>query len=168
VAHLIAGECARQTVKHWTDDTEGAFVRRARYDIDQRHHGWAALALLRNGDDSHAFALFSGDRVNAGFFAVVAAISMVGGARAQAPPAPQALLQQYKCYVCHADVETKAGPAYIDVAAKYRGNANAVAILSASIRNGIRGNSPWHMPPHPEVSGADARIMARYILSLKE
>jgi len=29
-------------------------------------------------------------------------------------------------------------------------------------------NGPWRMPPHPEVSQADAREMVRYILSLKK
>ena len=97
--------------------------------------------------------------------ALIAALSLVSVARAQAP---QALLQQYKCYICHADFEAKAGPAYIDVATKYRGNPKAVSIVAAMIRKGVRGNAPWHMPPHPEVSDADAKIMARYILSLKE
>jgi cytochrome c551/c552 len=33
---------------------------------------------------------------------------------------------------------------------------------------GSHGNGPWHMPPHPEVSDADAKAMVRYILSLKK
>ena len=97
--------------------------------------------------------------------ALFAALSLANVARAQEP---QALLQQYKCYICHADFEAKAGPAYVDVAASYRGNPKAVSIVAAMIRKGVRGNAPWHMPPHPEVSDADARTMARYILSLKE
>ena len=46
---------------------------------------------------------------------LAAAVMMfaVGIAQAQAP---QALLQEYKCYVCHADNETKTGPAFADVA----------------------------------------------------
>ena len=80
---------------------------------------------------------------------------------------PQDLLQQYKCYICHSNTETKAGPAYVDVAARYRGNPRAAASLVATIKNGAHGGGPWHMPPHPEVSNADARKMADYILSLK-
>ncbi len=97
--------------------------------------------------------------------ALVATLSLTGIAGAQAP---QALLQQYKCYLCHADFEAKTGPAYVDVAARYRGDPKAVATVAAMIRNGVRGNAPWHMPPHPEVSDANARAMARYILSLKQ
>ena len=95
----------------------------------------------------------------------LAAVSLVGVARAQAP---QILLQQYKCYICHADDEPKTGPAYADVATRYRGNSQAVAILTAAIRKGVRAGGPWHMPPHPEVSDANAKKMARYILSLKK
>jgi len=97
--------------------------------------------------------------------AVTATIAAVGVAQAQAP---QVLLQQYKCYICHADDATKTGPAYVDVAAKYRGNPQAVAIVADVVRKGTRSGGPWHMPPHPEVSEADATKMARYILSLKK
>ncbi len=99
--------------------------------------------------------------------ALAATISAIGVAQAQAQ-APQVLLEQHKCYICHADNETKAGPAYVDVAAKYRGNPQAVAIVVAVVKKGSRSGGPWHMPPHPEVSDADATKMARYILSLKK
>ncbi len=91
-------------------------------------------------------------------------MSAVGIAHAQAP---QELLQQYKCYLCHANDETRTGPAYVDVAGKYRGNPRALAIVAAVVRKGAHGPGPWHMPPHPEVSDVDAKKMARYILSLK-
>ncbi|MDE2360968.1 MAG: cytochrome C' [Betaproteobacteria bacterium] len=78
-----------------------------------------------------------------------------------------ALLHQYRCYVCHANNEPKAGPAYADVATYYKGKAGALSRVAAVIRSGAHGAGPWHMPPHPEVSKADARTMARYILSLR-
>ena len=78
----------------------------------------------------------------------------------------QALLQTYKCYMCHADDSPKAGPAYRDVADLYRKDTRAVPKVTGVIRNGQHGGGPWHMPPHPEVSAADAEAMARYILSL--
>lgn len=79
---------------------------------------------------------------------------------------PRVWLTQYKCYICHADHETKAGPAYVDVARRYRADPDAVSRLAREIRRGIRGGGPWHMPPHPEVAPAEARAMARYIMSL--
>jgi cytochrome c len=90
---------------------------------------------------------------------------LAGVVRAQAP---QVLLEQYKCYTCHADAESKTGPAYIDVATRYRDNPQAVAMLIAKIKKGAHGSGPWHMPPHPEVSDGDAKKMVQYILSLKE
>ena len=98
-------------------------------------------------------------------FPALAALLLVGPAQGQDP---QVLLRQYRCYMCHADRDSKTGPAYVDVARRYRGNARAVAILTAEITKGVKGSGPWHMPPHPEVSDADARKMARYILSLKK
>lgn len=76
------------------------------------------------------------------------------------------LLAQYKCYICHADHEAKAGPAYADVAVLFHGRRHAVSVIAAEIRRGVHRDGPWHMPPHPEVSSDDARAMARYIMSL--
>ena len=77
-----------------------------------------------------------------------------------------ALFQKYRCSICHADREPGAGPAYVDIASRYRGTPKADARLVALIRKGARSGGPWHMPPHPEVSRAAASQMARYILSL--
>jgi cytochrome c len=96
---------------------------------------------------------------------LVALSSLAGMAQAASP---QALLQRYKCDICHARDQVRTGPAYVDVAAKYRGNAQAPARLEAAVRSGAHGSGPWPMPPHPEVSAADARTMVRYILSLKK
>jgi cytochrome c len=80
---------------------------------------------------------------------------------------PEALLDKYRCTICHAEREAAAGPAWVDVAAKYRGQPQAGKVVTDKIRVGVRGGGPWHMPPHPEVSKADAETMARYILAIK-
>ncbi|MET0441014.1 MAG: c-type cytochrome [Casimicrobiaceae bacterium] len=77
-----------------------------------------------------------------------------------------ASLTHYRCYICHADREAGVGPAFADVAAFYRGRKDATSKIANEIRQGIRGGGPWHMPPHPEISPAEAREMARYIMSL--
>jgi cytochrome c len=79
-----------------------------------------------------------------------------------------ALLQKYDCTICHGNDEAGAGPAYIDIAEKYRGNKQAAATLRAVIRKGEHGGGPWNMPPFPQVPGADAEKMAQYILSLQK
>ncbi|MEO8506111.1 MAG: cytochrome C biogenesis protein CcsA [Betaproteobacteria bacterium] len=78
-----------------------------------------------------------------------------------------ALLQQYRCTICHADREVLAGPPWLDIAQRYRGQRQADVIVSAKIRAGARGAGLWNMPPHPEVSKADAAIMAKYILTIR-
>jgi cytochrome c len=103
--------------------------------------------------------------VNVVWLTFATVMSMVDVAAAQVP---EVLLRHYKCYVCHSDHEPKTGPPYVDVAAKYRGNPQAVSIVAAVVRKGAHGSGPWHMPPHPEVSDADATKMARYILSLDQ
>jgi cytochrome c len=81
---------------------------------------------------------------------------------------PVALLQQYRCTICHAEREVLTGPPWIDIATRYRGKQQANALVAAKIRAGASGSGLWHMPPHPEVSKADATTMAHYILSIKE
>jgi cytochrome c len=94
--------------------------------------------------------------------------SLASGADTAPPPDARTLLTHYKCYICHADREAKAGPAYVDVAASLRDRKDAVSVLARTIRRGMRSGGPWHMPPHPEVSAAEARVMARYIMSLRD
>ena len=82
---------------------------------------------------------------------------------------PQGLLQQHNCLACHAVDQKRVGPAYKDVAAKYKGQADAVAVLSAKIRHGGTGN--WGqipMPPHPadKISDADLKAVVEWILKL--
>ena len=99
--------------------------------------------------------------------ALVALITTLASAVAAAAP-PTALLEKYRCTTCHAEREALAGPAWVDVAARYRGKAHAEATVAAGIRAGIASGGPWHMPPHPEISPAEAATLARYILQLKE
>jgi cytochrome c len=80
----------------------------------------------------------------------------------------QALLHKYRCDLCHAAAAAKTGPAYADIAEKHRADPRAEARLAGFVRKGEHGSGPWPMPPHPEVSAAEARKMARYILSVKD
>jgi cytochrome c len=81
---------------------------------------------------------------------------------------PQSLLVQYKCTICHAEREALAGPPLTEIAAGYRGQRDAAALMATRIRSGMRSGGPWHMPPHPELSESDAMAIAAYILSLPQ
>ena len=85
---------------------------------------------------------------------------------ADAPIDVAAALTHYRCYICHSDHEPLVGPAFADIAARYRGKRGSVSYITEDIATGISSGGPWHMPPHPEVSRAEARAMARYIMSL--
>ncbi len=99
------------------------------------------------------------------FLMFVAAVLSAWSAQAQDAPA---LMKRYDCYICHANEETKTGPAFADVAAKYRADSNAVATLTALVKKGRHGSGPWPMPPLPQVPSGDARKIAEYVLSLKK
>lgn len=78
------------------------------------------------------------------------------------------LARKSNCLACHSVDKKVVGPAFKDVAAKYRGDAGAEARLADKIAKG--GSGVWGammMPPSPQVSETDRRALARYILSLK-
>ena len=80
----------------------------------------------------------------------------------------QTLMQRNNCTACHLIDKRKYGPHFNEVAARYAGNAGAVALLASKIRAG--GTGVWGedvMPPQLNVSEADARTMAELMLALK-
>lgn len=79
-----------------------------------------------------------------------------------------ALAKKNGCLVCHAVDKKIVGPAWKDVAAKYRGDAGAEARMMDKIAKG--GSGVWGsiaMPPNPKLSEADRRALAKFVLSLK-
>jgi cytochrome c len=71
------------------------------------------------------------------------------------------------CMACH-QVEVKVvGPAYKDVANKYRGDAAALDMLAAKVKAG--GVGTWGqipMPPNVQVSDENIRAIVTWVLSL--
>jgi cytochrome c len=96
--------------------------------------------------------------------AVVAGLMMAGSAMATDMPP---LAQQSGCTACHAIDYKIVGPAWIDVAKKYRGVKGAEAKLVAKVKHG--GSGVWGevaMPPQPAPE-ADVKKLVKFILSLK-
>ncbi len=80
----------------------------------------------------------------------------------------QTLMQSNHCTACHMIDKRKYGPKMNEIAAKYAGDSGAAARLAAKIKAG--GTGVWGediMPPQPQVSDADARTIAEYILALQ-
>jgi len=79
------------------------------------------------------------------------------------------LIKKNGCSACHANDKKVVGPAYVDVAAKYKGDAGAAAKLAAKVKAGGSGVwGPVPMPPNPSVSDADLKTIVTYILALKK
>ena len=81
--------------------------------------------------------------------------------------ADQALAQKKNCMACHAVEKKVVGPAYKDVAKKYAGQ-DVVAKLANKVKQG--GSGVWGaipMPANPQVSDAEAKQLATWVLSLK-
>jgi cytochrome c len=85
--------------------------------------------------------------------------------------ADEALAKSKNCMACHAVDKKLVGPSYKDVAKKYAGDAKAVDALAAKIVKGSEvGKGNWGavpMPPNPQVSEADAKKLASWVLSIK-
>jgi cytochrome c len=82
--------------------------------------------------------------------------------------ADEALAKAKNCMACHAVANKLVGPAYKDVAKKYAGDKTAVDKLAAKIIKG--GSGVWGavpMPANPQVSEADAKKLATWVLSQK-
>jgi cytochrome c len=114
---------------------------------------------------SRALALH-GDSMK--FTHVVIAAGMLAAGAVQAQDAAE-LLKKYGCVACHANDKKVVGPAYVEVAAKYKGDAGAAAKLAAKVKAGGQGVwGPVPMPPNPSVPDADMKAMIAYILALKK
>ena len=71
------------------------------------------------------------------------------------------LIKANDCSSCHAVDHEVVGPAYSSVAKRYAGQSGAVDKVSAKIRDGGSG-----MTPHPDLTDAQRKDMATWILSL--
>ena len=76
------------------------------------------------------------------------------------------LAKSKNCLACHAVDQKMVGPSYKEVAAKYKGDASAVGKMATKIQKGGAGAwGPIPMPPHPNVSDAEAQTLAKWILA---
>ena len=90
---------------------------------------------------------------------VIAAVVAVGMAAAGTASAQEALAKSSGCLNCHDVATKKMGPAFKEVAAKYKGKADAEASLVTKLST-AQG--------HPEVKakGDDLKGIVKWVLSL--
>lgn len=98
----------------------------------------------------------------------IAGAALVAAGAVQAQSADE-LLKKHGCTACHAIDKKLVGPPYAEVAAKYKGDAKAPAMLIDKVKKGGVGN--WGqipMPPNATVPDAEIKTMVTYVLGLKK
>jgi cytochrome c len=82
--------------------------------------------------------------------------------------ANEELAKKNACTACHAVDKKIVGPAFKEVAAKYRNDKTAEAKLVKKVKEGgvgVWGQVP--MPPNSTVSDKDIQTLVKWVLSLK-
>ena len=98
-------------------------------------------------------------------FALLAAAAAIAATPALAN---EELAKKNACTACHAIDKKLVGPAYKEVAKKYKGDAKAEAMLVEKVKKGGVGN--WGqvpMPPNAAVKDEDVKTLVKWILALK-
>ena len=96
----------------------------------------------------------------------IAALTLLGSSAGAATP--DEAMAKAGCLACHSMDKKILGPAYKDVAAKYKARKDAEAYVTKKIREGSTG--VWGaipMPPNGAVNADEAKTLAKYILSVK-
>ncbi len=85
-----------------------------------------------------------------------------------APSDGPKLATKYGCIGCHSVTIKVVGPAYRDIAAKYKSDADAFGKIDQQIHKGGSGKwGPMIMPPFPQVTAAETKALAEWILGAK-
>lgn len=97
---------------------------------------------------------------------VAGLLSVVGSAHAVDAAAAKTLAAQKACLACHAVDKKLVGPSYKDVAAKHKGQADALTKVAARIKSGGSGMyGPVPMPPQPTLKDDELKLLAAWILA---
>lgn len=97
----------------------------------------------------------------------VALMAVAGVAISGQAAADEALAKAKNCLTCHQVAMKIVGPAYKDIAAKYKGDAKAADMLATKIKTG--GKGVWGEVPMPpnNVTDDEAKKLAAWVLSQK-
>jgi cytochrome c len=93
-------------------------------------------------------------------------VAALGAAFATPAFANLELATKNACTACHAVDKKLVGPSYQEVAAKYKGNAKAEAMLVEKVKKG--GVGTWGqvpMPPNANLKDPDAATLVKWILA---
>ena len=95
-------------------------------------------------------------------------LAAIAGAALAAPAqASEELAKKNQCLACHTLDKKSVGPAYKEIAKKYKGQADAAAKLADKVKKGGQGVwGPVPMPPNAAVSDSDIKTLVDWILKL--
>ena len=93
------------------------------------------------------------------------AVAITAAVLALPAQASDDLAKKYQCMACHQIDKKMVGPAYKDVAKKYKGQSDAAAKLATHVKKGSAGIwGPVPMPPNEKVPDADVKTLVDWIL----
>lgn len=96
----------------------------------------------------------------------VLALAVLGVAFALPVKADEALAKKHNCLACHTVDKKLVGPAYKDIAKKYKGQ-NVAAKLQEKVKKGGQGVwGPVPMPPNAAVPDGDIKKLVDWILKM--
>ncbi len=99
------------------------------------------------------------------FSATIAAAGLIGILAGNQANASADLAKKHNCTACHQVDKKSIGPAYQEVAKKYKGEKDAVAKLAAKVKKG--GTGVWGavpMPPNAAVPDSDVKVLVEWVL----
>jgi cytochrome c len=111
---------------------------------------------------------FEGDGMKVLFIVAATIGSLMLAGTAAAAGSAEALAQKSGCLACHSVQQKVLGPAYKDVAAKYKGDKTAEARLIEKVKKGGSGVwGPIPMPANsPQVKDEDIKTIVEWVLKL--
>lgn len=98
--------------------------------------------------------------------ATITAAGLIGALAAGPAAASADLARKHNCTACHQVDKGGIGPAYQEVAKKYKGQKDAVAKLSEKVKKGstgVWGKIP--MPPNAAVPDADIKALVEWVMA---
>jgi cytochrome c len=99
--------------------------------------------------------------------ALAAALTLTAFAAQSSTAETEAAMTKAGCMACHTKDKKLVGPSFKEIAAKYKGNANAAAVLAEKVRKGGSGSfGPVPMSPNPpdKISDKDLKEAVELIL----
>ena len=98
--------------------------------------------------------------------ALAASMSTASAQSAPSADTLKPLLTKGACLGCHAVDKKVVGPAFSEVAVKYKGDAGAADRLATKIKQGGSGVwGPVPMPPAAALDAAEAKTLATWVLA---